>query len=106
MANHFSEFDEFNIAPELKPLGAWAYVGLSILFSIPVVGLICLIVFSFSDANINRRNYARSYFCMLILFLVVLGILFATGVLGTTVEAIQAGRWPSYLSFLPWVPAA
>ncbi|MDO4798453.1 MAG: hypothetical protein Q4A01_10620 [Coriobacteriales bacterium] len=105
MAKHFSEFDEFNIVPELKPLGAWTYFGLSILFSIPIVGLICLIVFSFSDANINRRNYARSYFCMLLLVLVLVAVLFFTGLLGSTIEAIQAGRWPDFLSWLPWAKA-
>ncbi len=105
MANHFSEFDEFNLPPELKPLGAWAYFGLSILFSIPIIGLIFLIVFSFSDANIHRRNYARSYFCMLIVILVIIGVLFATGLLAQTIDAIRTGAWPHYLSFLPWVNA-
>ena len=45
MADHFSEYDAFNVPPEFRPLGAWAYFGLSILFSIPVIGLIFLIVF-------------------------------------------------------------
>ena len=35
MASHFSEFDAFNVPPEFKPLGAWAYFLLTILFSIP-----------------------------------------------------------------------
>ena len=54
-----------------RPLSPWAYFGYTILFSIPVVGLICLIVFSLSDTNINRRNFARSYFCALVLLLIV-----------------------------------
>ena len=66
-----------------RPLSPWAYVGLDILFAIPFVGFICLIVFSFSDKNINRRNYARSIWCAvlvaLILLAVVYGILAATG---------------------------
>ena len=97
MANHFSEFDEFNIAPELKPLGAWAYVGLSILFSIPIVGLICLIVFSFSDANINRRNYARSYFIVLFICLILGVIGFFTGALNPLIEAISTGQFWDYV---------
>jgi hypothetical protein len=107
MANHFSEFDAFNVPPEFKPLGAWAYFLLTVLFSIPIIGLIFLIIFSFSDANINRRNYARSYFCMMVVMIVLVVAGVATGVISDftaqTVEAINAGQWPGYLSFLPWV---
>ena len=58
---------------QYKPLSPWAYFGYSLLFSIPLVGFILLIVFSFSNDNINRRNYARSFFCALL----VVAILFA-----------------------------
>lgn len=51
----------YNGPDVFKPLSPWAYFGLSILFSLPVVGFIFLIIFSVSDANINRRNFARSY---------------------------------------------
>ena len=62
-----------------KPLGAWAYFGYSLLFCIPIVGLILLIVYSFSDKNINRRNFARSYWVAILIVLIVsivLGIIF------------------------------
>lgn len=45
----------YNGPDVFKPLSPWAYFGLSILFSLPVVGFIFLIIFSVSDANINRR---------------------------------------------------
>ena len=48
------------------PLSPWAYWGLTILFSIPVVGLVFLIIFSINGKNINRRNFARSYWITLI----------------------------------------
>ena len=51
------------LPPEYKPLSPWAYLGYNILFVIPIIGLVFLIIFAFSDKNINRRNYARSYFC-------------------------------------------
>ena len=54
-----------------KPLGAWAYFGYSLLFCIPIVGLILLIVYSFSDKNINRRNFARSYWVAILIVLIV-----------------------------------
>jgi len=49
---------------EYRPLSPWAYFGYSILFSIPFIGFICLIVFALSGDNINRRNFARSFFCI------------------------------------------
>lgn len=101
MADHFSEFDAFNVPPEFKPLGAWAYLGLSILFSIPIIGLVFVIVFSFSDANINRRNYARYYLLTLILALIVLAVLFFTGVLGQLLSSINKQDLPVYLQWLP-----
>lgn len=52
---------------KFAPLSPWAYFGYSLLFSIPIVGFILLIVFSFNDNNRNRRNYARSYWCGLII---------------------------------------
>lgn len=79
-----------NAIPEnYRPLSPWAYLGYSLLFSIPLVGFILLIVFSVSDANINRRNYARMYWCSFLVCLIigvvvgiVFGILAALGVVG------------------------
>ena len=78
---------------QYKPLGAWAYFGLQLLFSIPVVGFVFLIVFSFSGANINRRNFARSYWCKLlislIIFLLVVIVLAATGLGAALLSELQ-----------------
>lgn len=68
-----------NIPKEYKPISMWGYFGYQLLFSIPCVGLILLLVFSFGGTdNINLKNFARSYFCYLILgigiFLIVLFI--------------------------------
>lgn len=57
---------------QYRPLSAWAYFGLQLLFAIPIVGFVFLIVFSFSSGNINRRSFARSYWCSLLVF----GIIF------------------------------
>ena len=78
---------------QLRPLSPWSYFGLQILFSIPVVGFIFLIVFSISSANINRRNVARSYFCVLVvalvIFLVVLTISVLSGAGTKLIDAIK-----------------
>ena len=62
-----------------RPLSPWAYFGYSILFNIPVIGFILLIVFSLDSTNINRRNYARSYWCWLVIFIVLVVVLIISG---------------------------
>lgn len=64
-----------SLPEEYKPLSPWAYFGYQILFSIPIVGLIFLIVFSFSSKNINRRNFARSFFCIYVLIGIILTVI-------------------------------
>lgn len=66
--------DESKLPQQYRPLSAWAYFGYSLLFSIPLVGFILLIVFALSNDNINRRNYARSYF-VAILFGFIIGFI-------------------------------
>lgn len=78
------EITEEDLPDHLKPMGAWSYFGLQLLFAIPIVGFVFLIVFSFSRGNLNRRSFARSYWCaalvgvaifvVFMIFAVVLGI--------------------------------
>lgn len=56
---------------ETRPISAWGYVGYNILYSIPVIGFIIWLVHVFSYANINRRNYAISFFCAALLSLII-----------------------------------
>lgn len=60
-----------------RPISAWGYVGYSILFSIPVLGFILLIVFSYNSGHINRRSFARSILCMMLVGIIISAILFA-----------------------------
>lgn len=71
----YSSVKHGGVPAQYKPIGAWGYFGLSILFSIPIVGFIFLIVFSFNNSNINRRNYARSFFCGLLVAAILIAIL-------------------------------
>lgn len=73
---------------QLEPLSPWAYFGYMILFSLPLLGFIFLIIFSVDDSNINRRNFARSYWCTLVLIVVLL-IIFA--VIGLSIGGILTG---------------
>lgn len=68
-----------DLPPQYRPLSAWAYWGLGLLFTVPIVGLVFLIVFSCSSANINRRSFARSYFCWMLLIGIVITVFLLAG---------------------------
>ncbi|MCR4908157.1 MAG: hypothetical protein K5985_04945 [Lachnospiraceae bacterium] len=65
------------IPPEYSPITMWGYFGYKWLFAIPLVGFILLIIFAVSANNRNLKNFARSYFCDLIIGCVIFGIILA-----------------------------
>ena len=68
----------FNVPEEYRPISMWGYFGYQILFALPCVGFIFLIIFSFGGTrNINLKNFARSYFCILIISAILIGLLAA-----------------------------
>jgi hypothetical protein len=74
---------EAKLPAQYKPLGAWAYFGLQLLFSVPVVGFVFLIVFSFNGSNINRRNFARSYWCAVVIAVILVVVVAAVSYLAS-----------------------
>ena len=96
---NYSNTRNDNIPNEYKPLSPWAYVGYNFLFSIPIAGFIMMIIFAFDSSNINRRNYARSFFCaMLIGIIVSIIILILVFVLGFSIFSLESGTITSSLS--------
>ena len=75
-ANHPANY----VPEEYKPMGAWAYFGYSLLFSIPLVGLIVNLVLCFNKTNINKRNYARSFWCWYVIVIIAIIIAAVSGV--------------------------
>jgi uncharacterized membrane protein YvbJ len=72
---------------DYTPISMWGYFGYEILFSIPCVGFIMLLVFSFGGTkNINLRNFARSYFCFLILAAILVAIF--TAIVGVSTVSL------------------
>lgn len=71
------------IPVEYRPLSPLAYFGYNILFLIPGLGLILIIVYSFSNSNIHRRNFARSYALVYVIGVILLLVLIFTGGLNT-----------------------
>ena len=68
------KFDVNDLPEEYQPLSAWSYFWLSIAYALPIIGTIILIIHALSNNNINRRNFARSYFCIIAIILVILFI--------------------------------
>ena len=71
-----------DLPSQFRVLSPWAYFGLQLLYGIPVVGFIFLLIHTFSSANLNRRSFARSYWCALILVAlvaIVVGIIALAG---------------------------
>ena len=86
---------QYNAAPmqipeEYTPISMWGYFGYQLLFSIPVIGLIFLCIYAFGGTkNMNLKNFARSYFCMLIIVVILLIIIISCGVAGGLLSGLN-----------------
>ncbi len=68
------------IPNEYRPISMWGYFGYEILFMIPFIGWIILLVFALGGhSNINVKNFARSYFCILIIIVILFIFIGAIG---------------------------
>lgn len=67
------------IPSEYTPISMRGYFGYQILFSIPVIGWIFIIVFALTAPNQNLKNFARSQFCVMILWLFLAVIMATSG---------------------------
>ena len=82
----FEKAEIRRLPKKYRPMGAWGYFWHSVLYSIPVIGWICLIWGACNDKKISRRSYARSYFCAFIIVLVlclIVGVLVGMELIST-----------------------
>ena len=78
-----------NLPDEIRPISMWGYFGYQILFAIPLIGLILLIVFALGGTrNVNLRNFARSYFCVLIIGIIIFALMMVTGVWANIMQSL------------------
>lgn len=69
-----------DLPAEYRPIGMWGYFGYNLLFAIPFVGWIIALAFAVGvTSNVNLKNYARAYFCGLIVAIVLLLLVSASG---------------------------
>lgn len=79
------------IPPEYRPISAWGYFGYQLLFSIPIAGLVLLIVFSCGTRrNKNLKNFARSHFCGLAIAAIIAAVMLIAAVaMGGSLAALE-----------------
>ena len=77
MSYGYDSYDNHNV----RPISAWGYVLWQILFAIPVLGWLILLITALCARNLVLRSFARSYFCVLLLVVIltalVVGLAFA-----------------------------
>ena len=73
------EITQDQLPEKFRPLSPWAYFGYGLLFTIPVIGFILMVVFALTNGNINRRNYARSYFCWFVIAIILIVLMAVLG---------------------------
>ena len=81
----------YNVPAEYTPISMWGYFGYSILFNIPVVGFVFILIFAIGSKNVNKKNFARSYFCVNIIMLIILAVVIVSvgGIAGITALLAQ-----------------
>ena len=60
-----------------KSITSWGYVRRAILYAIPVLGWLVWLCNALFAKNTNTKNFARSYFCWVVLMVVIAVIAFA-----------------------------
>ncbi len=61
---------EKHLPKSYRPISGWGYFWRAVLYAIPVIGWIFLLVNALGSKNRNGRNFARSYFCALLIALI------------------------------------
>ena len=84
MSNNYDS----NIPSEYRPISTWGYIGYSILFCIPIVGIILTIVWAIGAKNFNLRNFARSRLIIIIISIAILVVGIVLGITNGVIEEV------------------
>ena len=83
-----------DLPDQFRVLSPWAYFGLQILYSVPIVGFVFLLIHTFSAGNLNRRSFARSYWCAL---LILGGLALIAVIIGVVLGLLLAPKEAAYM---------
>lgn len=77
------------IPESYRPLSMWGYFGYEILFALPVVGWIFLVIIALTASNVNLRNFARSKFCVVVIWLIIIAVVVALAMVTGTLDQLK-----------------
>ena len=62
---------EKHLPKSYRPISGWGYFWRTVLYAIPVLGWLILLINAIGSKNRNGRNFARSYFCALLVAIII-----------------------------------
>ena len=62
---------EKQLPKSYRPISGWGYFWRAVLYAIPVIGWLFLLINAIGSKNRNGRNFARSYFCALLIAIIL-----------------------------------
>ena len=62
---------EKHLPKSYRPISGWGYFWRTVLYAIPVLGWLILLINAIGSKNRNGRNFARSYFCALLVVVII-----------------------------------
>ncbi|MCQ2420362.1 MAG: hypothetical protein MJ118_04435 [Clostridia bacterium] len=83
-----NDFEQRHLPQAYKPLSPWQYFGLEILYALPLIGWIFLICHAIGSKNLNKRNFARSFFCVYLLAALIVAALSLLGVTANVMDLL------------------
>ena len=83
-----NDFEQRHLPEAYKPLSPWQYFGLEILYALPLIGWIFLICHAIGSKNLNKRNFARSFFCVYLLAALIVAALSLLGVTANVMDLL------------------
>ena len=66
---------EKHLPKSYRPISGWGYFWRSVFYAIPVIGWLFVLINALGAKNRNGRNFARSYFCALLIALIGLAVI-------------------------------
>ena len=79
---------EKHLPKSYRPISGWGYFWRSVFYAIPVLGWFFLLVNALGAKNRNGRNFARSYFCALLIALIAAAVV-------VVLDLVVGGVWQS-----------
>ena len=70
-----------------RPISGWGYFWRSVFYAIPVIGWLFVLINALGAKNRNGRNFARSYFCALLVAIILAAVVVVLGMINPELAA-------------------